>query len=233
MAFLSQLLQGFLRRWRLFLIVFVVVAVGSLMNYRPNLMVYRSEIRFIVAQSPLATTNDREEERYYNWVASEYIVYGVKDYVDGTRFAERISDILIDKGFEELDTERVDQIVSSAAIRSRLIVSVSDTNEENVREVSAVIHDLLSNPVIVAQLEIPQLEQAAAQVSPIDKELYFQTIDLRRDALMGIFPRLMTALAVALVAVAIVELLDPTIRTRKGIDLLGIPVIAEIPASDG
>lgn len=232
MTFLSQIWQGFWRHWRLFIIVFVVLTVSGLINYRPNLIVYRSEVRFLIAQSPLETTAEKEEERYYNWVASEYIVYGVKDYVEGTRFAEQVSLELADMGYDDLDTKRVDDIVSSAAIRSRLIVAVADTDEQVVRDVSAVVLNLLSNPAVVEQLEIPQLESAAAQISPIDTDLYFQKLDLRRDAIMGIFPRVLTALAVALIAVTIVELLDPTIRTRRGIDIIGIPVIAEIPSSE-
>lgn len=232
MSLINQLSQGLRRHWRLFAIIFVVLTVGGLINYRPNLLVYRSEIRFLIAQSPLVTTTEREEERYYNWVASEYIVYGVKDYVEGTRFAELVSDVLMDMGYDDLDTERVDNMVSSAAIRSRLIIAVADTDEEIVREVSAVIYDLLSNPAIVQQLEIPQLEGAAAQISAIDTELYFQEFDLRQEAIIGVIPRLLTPLAVALFAVFLVELLDPTIRTRKGIDLLNIPVLAEIPSGE-
>ncbi len=232
MSTTSQLFHAFLRHWRLFGIIFVILTVGLLVNYRPNLIVYRSEVRFLIAQSPLATTAEKEEERYYNWVASEYIVYGVKDYVEGTRFAEQVSAVLTDMGYDELDTQRVDDIISSGAVRSRLIVAVADTDEAVVRDVSAVVRDLLSNPAVVEQLEIPQLELAAAQISPIDTELFFQTLDLRRDAIMGVFPRILAALVIALLVVAIVELLDPTIYTRRGIDLLGIPVIAEIPTSE-
>ena len=230
MSRLAKIGEVFSRRWRLFVLLIVVMLVGVAITYRPNLLVYRSEIRFLVAQSPLETTAEREEERYYNWVASEYIVYGVRDYVDGTRFVEQIGLLLEDQGYADLDLQELDNKISSGAIRSRLIVAVADTDEQTVRDISAAIRELLSNPQVVEQLEIPQLERAAATISPIDGELYLEELDLRSQAITGLIPRLLTVFVAAVVIVLLTDLLDPTIRNRDGVALLNLPVIGEIPS---
>ncbi len=236
---LSDLTDGLRRRWKLFLALSLLVAIALLATFRPVFRLYRTEMRFSVGTQPLDSTLLKEEEKYYLWVASEYVVAGVSDFINAGDFTAQISDNLIRDGYDDLDIEAVDEYVSAGFERSRLIVAVTHPEEQMVDVIAFAVADALlsldsvelsevDGPAPV-DIQIPQLERSPAFVYPIDSELIVTEIDLTQDVLSAVYPRLGTALVIGLLGVLGAEFFDPTIRTRGSAENLALPILAEIP----
>ncbi|MGB1251560.1 MAG: hypothetical protein ACPG8W_13165, partial [Candidatus Promineifilaceae bacterium] len=156
-----------LRRQRLFIYCFLGLLVFGMTGFRPVPKLYRGEVRFIVGQDPLDSTTELEEERFYNWTTSEYIVAGISDWVNGTQFAEQVSDKLQAQG-HDLDPFDVSEYVQAAYARSRLIVGVTHPEEDMVETIAFAAAETLLAP---EEFGIPQFGTAAAAIFPIDKQI--------------------------------------------------------------
>lgn len=237
---LSDLRNGLQRRWKLFLAVSVISAIALLAAYRPVTTLYRAELRFIVGTQPLDSTLLREEEKYYLWVASEYVVAGVSDYINAGDFKQLVSGRLVADGLDEFDPESVAEFISSGFERSRLIVAVTHPEEQMVERIAFASADALLSIDSVdldeidtarpLDIRIPQLERSPAFVYPIDNDLLIEEIDLSGEVVRSIIPRVLAALTIGLLAVLFAEFYDPTIRNRNSAETLTLPILAEIPS---
>ena len=88
------------RRWPLVLIPAIIVLAIGLLTYQPPVPTYTTGVRFIVGQAPAPATDLEDEERYYNWLTSEYIVNGLTDWVRGGEFATAVSQYLAGQGHD-------------------------------------------------------------------------------------------------------------------------------------
>src|SRR5690606_21468937 len=89
------------RRWLLALVPAVIVLLVGLATYQAPPPAYNVGVRFEVGQVPAANAQTAsDEERYYNWLASEYIVNGLTDWVNGNRFGQAVSAELAGRGID-------------------------------------------------------------------------------------------------------------------------------------
>ena len=79
------------RRWIWVLAPALLVLALGLLTYRPAPASYNTGVRFIVAQQPGVAAEEFDEQRYFNWTTSEYIVNGLGDWVRGGSFATAVS----------------------------------------------------------------------------------------------------------------------------------------------
>ena len=229
------------RRWKLFLVIALGLMAVRFVVWRPVARLFRTEMRFIVGTQPLDSTLETEEEKYYLWIASEYVVASVSDYANGGDFVQMVSDILIAQGYEDLDFDATDEYLSTGFERSRLVVAVTHPDEEMVEPIAyAAAEALLAMQTVeiseqdsssAVQLPIPQLERSPAYLYPIDRDLIVNEIDLTGDIRRELRRIITNAIVVGLVAVVVLELIDPTIRTRASAEKLKLPIMGEIPAS--
>lgn len=233
-------IRAFARRWRLFLVVVLIVLTYRLAFWRPVSMLYRTEMRFIVSTQPLDSTLVTEQEKYYLWIASEYVVASVSDYMNGNDFISLVSNELLANGYDEMDAVTTDEFVQIGYERSRLVVAVTHPDREMVpiiANATAVAMLGVDTMTLVEQgtsapvrVPIPQLEESPAFLFPIDSDLLINDIDLRADTRRVAFNIVMSATLTALVAVFVAEARDKTIRSRRSAMGLSIPLIGEIPA---
>ncbi|MEZ4518254.1 MAG: hypothetical protein R3C44_16010 [Chloroflexota bacterium] len=87
------------RRWIWVIAPAVLVLLIGLLTYRPAPTTYNTGVRFISAQEPGAAAVEFDEQRYYNWLTSEYIVNGLSDWIRGGKFAETVSAYLATSGY--------------------------------------------------------------------------------------------------------------------------------------
>ena len=236
---LSDVKNGLQRRWKLFLAVSAIVAIALLAAYRPVLKLYRTELRFIVGTQPLDSTLLKEEEKYYLWVASEYVVAGVSDYINAGDFKAEVSERLLADGYTDFDAETVSEFISAGYERSRLILAITHPDEVALERIAFASADTLLSVDSVAladveqaqplDIQLPQLQRSPAFVYPIDNDLLVQEIDLSDDVVRAIVPRVLGAIVAGLLAVVLIEFYDPTIRTRISAETLTLPILAEIP----
>lgn len=224
------------RRKRLITTTSAVVLLLLLLTYRLPQREYQIELKFIVGRDPLPQTDTLtqrgEEERYYRWVASEYEVYAVTDWLNGTQFSQDVSDKLVALGYKELDEETVNQYMYAEAARSRLLINVVYQNKQTLELIAQIVLNTLSATVGNNQLTIPQLGSEPVQLFPIDvtDKFVIQDFNPPVSAQFSLPLRIILGLLSGFVVAAIFELYDPTIYHRSAIKHLKLPLLGEIPA---
>jgi capsular polysaccharide biosynthesis protein len=209
----------FKRRWLIVLIPAVMVLAVGLLTYRPPVPVYNVGVRFLVAQAPAPESNT-DEQRYYNWLTSEYIVNGLTDWVRGTEFATAVSaqlaaqDIAMPPGAIRVFPDNT---------RSMLTISMSHTSTP---ELAAMIEAVTT--VLIEQNALPQLGGEKAEIVPLDQPHINQIPPSLRDQL-DLPLRVLLALGVGVGLALLAEYLDPTIRERDELAGLGLEIMGEIP----
>lgn len=212
------------RRWLLVLIPALIVLIAGLVTYQPPPPMYNAGVRFIVGQQPADDGALLDEQRYYNWLTSEYIVNGLTDWVKGGQFAQAVSTFLAGQGHEVPPHVIQGGLVSDNA-RSMLTISVTYGEPEQL----AVIMD---GVIAVLQADnaqaLPQLGGETAVLTQLDNPVV-------NPLPAGIRGQLELPLRILLAVIAgvglalLVEYLDPTIRDRREAQQLGLDILGEIP----
>lgn len=212
------------RRWLLIVIPAAMVATIGLATYNAPPVSYNVGMRFLVGQPPTVGAVESDEQRYYNWLTSEYIVNALTDWVQGHEFGEAVSLELANRG----------KVVPASAIQGGL----SADNARSMFTLSFVHSDpqllaeIMNAAVVVLQEYnddvLPQLGDQAAIITPLDEPVV-NPLPAGIRAQLDLLLRLALALAVGLALAILVEYVDPTIREREELEKLGYSIIGEIP----
>jgi capsular polysaccharide biosynthesis protein len=212
------------RRWLLVLVPAIVVLVVGLLTYKPPVQAYNAGVRFLVGQVPAAGTELRDEQRYYNWLTSEYIVNGLTDWVRGGGFAEEVSAYLAQQGYE-IPAHAIQGGLAADNARSMLTISLTYGDADSLAQMmDGVIFILISEN---AQA-LPQLGGDTAVLTQLDQPVVNPLPSTIRSQL-DLPLRIILALAAGVGLALLVEYLDPTIRDRQETEELGLQVLGEIP----
>jgi capsular polysaccharide biosynthesis protein len=212
------------RRWPLVLIPAAIVLVIALITYRPPAPVYTAGVRFLVGQEPAPAAVQEDEERYYNWLTSEYIVNGLTDWVRGGEFAVEVSQYLAGQG-HDIPAHAIQAGLVADNARSMLTLSISGGS---TADVATMIEGVIAVLVTQNAQALPQLGGENARLTQLDQPLVSQAPAGIRSRL-ELPLRILLALAAGVALALLVEYLDPTIRTREELQELGIAVLGEIP----
>ncbi|MCB9418822.1 MAG: hypothetical protein H6667_03400 [Ardenticatenaceae bacterium] len=213
----------FKRRWLIAVLPAVIVVAVGLATYQSPPPVYNVGVRFLVAQPPAEGTDTLDEQRYYNWLASEYIVNGLTDWVKGGSFATAVSQQLAAQGLDvpagaiqgglAADNARSMLTVSMTYGDSQVLAAMMDAVAVVLQEQNSVLPQLGGETAVLVQLDQPVVNQIPAGIrSQLDLPL-----------------RILLALGAGIGLALLVEYLDPTIREREELVQLGLPVVGEIP----
>ncbi|RMG95910.1 MAG: hypothetical protein D6706_11215 [Chloroflexi bacterium] len=215
------------RRWLIMLIPAAIVLGLGVATYQSPPPVYNAGVRFIVGQSPTPAASAEDEERYYNWLTSEYIVNGLTDWVRSGAFATAVSQRLAAQGVD----------VPPGAIQGGLAAD----NTRSMMTLSLTFGDAELLPVImdaaIAVLmeenahALPQLGGETAEITLLDQPIVNQVAPGIRSQL-DLPLRVAVAFGVGIGLALLVEYLDPTIRSREEIEAMGLPLLGEIPAGE-
>lgn len=212
------------RRWPLVLLPALIVLGLGLATYRPAPTSYNAGVRFIVGQPPSVEGDLTDEQRYYNWLTSEYVVNGLTDWVRGGRFAEAVSARLAAQGVS-VPAGAIQGGLAADNARSMLTLSLTAGDPEALRQMmngaiavlteenAAVLPQLGGQPAALTQLDEPIINPLAAGIrSQLDLPL-----------------RVALALAAGVGLALLAHYVDPTVRDRTELERLGLPVVGEIP----
>lgn len=214
----------FKRRWLLAVLPAAVVLTVGLATYQSPPPVYNVGVRFIVGQSPAVEAATSDQERYYNWTASEYIVNGLTDWVKGGSFATAVSQELATNG---LDVPPGAIQGSLAADNARSMLTVSMTYGDG--QVLAAMMDAVAKVLIERNSSaLPQLGGETAVLVQLDQPIVNQ-IPAGIRSQLDLPLRILLALGAGVGLALLIEYLDPTIRERDELAKLGLPVVGEIP----
>ncbi len=212
------------RRWPLVLLPAAIVLLVGLLTYRAAPPAYNSGVRFIVGQEPSETAALRDEDRYYNWLTSEYIVNGLTDWAQGGDFAQAVSDHLAVQGIE-IPAGAIQGGLAADNARSMLTLSLTAGDANSLAAMMDGVVWVLINENARA---LPQLGGETAVIIQLDQPVINQIPPAIRSQL-DLPVRILLALAVGVGLALLVEYLDPTIRDRDEVQRIGLSILGEIP----
>jgi capsular polysaccharide biosynthesis protein len=196
----------------------------GLATYSPPARSYNAGVRFIVGQPPGSEALTSDQERYYNWLGSEYIVNGLTDWIRGGKFAEAVSEYLSTKGID-VPPGAIQGGLAADNARSMLTVSLTGGDPQQVEQMLAGIITVLTQQNAQA---LPQLGGENAILTQLDEPVVNPiTAGLRSQLELPL--RIALAIIAGIGLALLAHYLDPTVRDRGELERLGLPVIAEIP----
>ena len=214
----------FKRRWLLVVIPTVVALVIGLATYQPPAQAYNVGVRFLVSQQPAPAAEQSDEQGYYTWLESEYIVNGLTDWVKGNHFATAVRAELLEAGVE-VPAGAIQGGLAVDNARSMLTLSLVHGNP-------AVLEDMMNAAITVLQEQntaaLPQLGNEPAVLVQLDEPVV-QPLPGSIRSQLELPLRVGLALVAGAALAFIVEYLDPTVRDRDEVEALGLQVMGEIP----
>ena len=213
----------FKRRWLLVFLPAVVVLAIGLATFQSPPPVYNVGVRFLVSQPPSEGADMADEQRYYNWLASEYIVNGLTDWVKGGTFATAVSQELAAQGLD-VPAGAIQGGLAADNARSMLIVSLTYGDGKVLAAMMAAVAKVLQEQNSV----LPQLDGETAVLVQLDQPIVNQ-IPAGIRSQLDLPLRILLALGAGVGLALLIEYLDPTIRERDEIEKLGLPIVGEIP----
>ncbi len=215
------------RRWPLALIPAIIVLIAGIATYRPAPVAYNAGVRFIVGQSPGHAAAESDEQRYYNWLASEYIVNGLTDWVRGGKFAEAVSNYLAAQG-HDVPAGAIQGGLAADNTRSMMTISLTAGDPDQLARMLDGVITVLTEDNAAA---LPQLGGQNAVLTQLDEPVINPIAAGIRNQL-DLPLRVALALAAGLGLVMLAHYLDPTVRERAEIEQAGLPIIGEIPREE-
>ena len=200
-----------------------MLAIG-LLTYRAPAPAYNAGVRFIVGQTPAPGADLEDEERYYNWLTSEYIVNGLTDWVRGGEFASAVSVYLAGQG-QQVPANAIQGAIAADNARSMLTLSIVGSDTPTVAAIMDGVIAVLTTQNAAA---LPQLGGENALLTQLDQPSVNQVPTGIRSQL-DLPLRLLLALVAGVGLAFLVEYLDPTVRDRDEVQELGLSVLGEIP----
>lgn len=211
------------RVWFILFPAMIVTGIGML-TYKAPSPVYNAGVRFLVAQEPGEAAVAADEQRYYNWLSSEYIVNGLSDWVTGGEFATAVSQEMAQDGFN-VTPQSVQGALATDNVRSMLLISLTYGDTRIVTPMMNAVIAVLTEQNDAA---LPQLGGETAVLVQLDPIVVNQIPAGIRSQLDWPL-RAAIALAAGLGLALLVEYLDPSVRDKREIESLGLPVLGEIP----
>jgi capsular polysaccharide biosynthesis protein len=209
-----------IRRWWLVAVPVLVVAIYAAATYTPPGPVYQVVMRFSAGTKPAGLSEDYD--RYYPWLASEYIANGLADVARTGVFAEAVAERVGDPG---LAGAIQGGIVTDSA-QSVMVVYLSWPDAEQIIDVAdAITAELTHNGAAY----FPQLTGVEPAVHRLDIPSPVALAPGLRSQLMGPAVKVGMALVVGVALALLWHYLDPTIREAEEVEEMGLAVLAEIP----
>ena len=221
---LRQLWKIIRRRWALALIPAIIVLVAGVATWRPAPPVYNAGVRFIVGQPPGAAAAEFDEQRYFNWTTSEYIVNGLTDWVRGGKFAEAVSRRLATQGID-VPPGAIQGGLAADNARSMLTISLTAGDATQLEQMLGGVIAVLTEDNAGA---LPQLGGENALLTQLDEPVV-NPIGAGIRSQLDLPLRVALALAAGLGLALLAHYLDPTVRDREEVARAGLVILAEIP----
>lgn len=227
------------RWWYLLLIPTVVAFLWSLPALSTALNppeTYGASIRFTAAAAPdeanaIAADTDNlprsgtyEDTAYVPWLASEYVVVNLPQWVTSTSFAQEVSAELAGQGIE-IGSDEVRRAFSADSARSILTVYFGWDDETELTAIATATIKVLQER---NQSYFPQFANAPAQIVPLDDVEVNQTVPPMNTRLNP-FIRIILGLGVGVGLATLAAYLDDCIYGESDLRKLEIEVLASIP----
>lgn len=223
---LRQLWRIARRRWWLILLPSLAALAYAAMLYMrtPPSGGYTTAIRFTAAEPPEEAQAGYEDSNYYPWLASEYVVNALTDWSKTSTFAEEVSAALALQG-EEIPASALQGRINADNERSVMVLYL---NWPDADELGAIANAAIYVLQQRSGAYFPQIGSEGLEVVPLDDPAIAPVpppLSSRFDPLI----RLALGVAAGVALAFLVDYLDPTLRERRDVEALNLPVLVEIP----
>lgn len=225
---LREYLQILYRRWWVPVVLALLVAVISAAQLRPWQTpppTYTASLRMLVGVLPLPSSDETAyDPRYYAWLTSEYLVDDFTEVVRSELFSQGVSQRLADEDV----TIPADAIQGSATTGKRhriitLTITWGDSAQlERIAQAAAA--ELEEN----APFYFQQLGTNSAGITLLDSPRIVPVAPNLRSRL-ELPLRVVLAFLIGIGLVFVLEYLDTSVRSRRELEELGLPVAGIIP----
>ena len=223
---LRALWQIVKRRWWLIALPGIVALLYAAYGYvtSPTGVGYSTSIKLTAAAPPGAEASNYEDTEYYPWLASEYVVNALTDWVRSATFAQEVSALLAE---QEIDVPPgvVQSSIAADNTRSIMTLYVSGGDPDVVLAIAQAAPDALNR---FATEYWPQFGDDGVEVVALDTPVV-GTVPPPLSARFDPLIRLGLGLAAGVALAFLAEYLDPSLHSRREVEDMGISVLAEIP----
>ena len=218
-------------RKRLWIVIALVaiVLVGSLALRPERPTLYQTSMRFTVAVVPESRSDGYYAyDRYYTWMASEYLVDELTEIAGSEAFAGAVSEELANNG---LDLSAGALHGSLVADRKHRILTLHITwgHEAELAEIADAAAKVLRER---SADFLGQLGATDADIRLIDPPMVLPVARSLKEKL-ELPIRLFLALVAGVALTFLLDYLDDTVRDRAEVETLGLVVLGEIPPLPG
>ncbi|MBM4422149.1 MAG: hypothetical protein FJ030_02015 [Chloroflexi bacterium] len=211
------------RWWWLAAIPAILIGGLGLATYHRPPVTFGATVRF-TASLPPTIAGAGFDPNYYSWLTSEYIVGSLSDWIRTGAFARAVSDELAARNYP-MSPAQAQASLASDYVRSQLILYVNGANSADVHAIATAATNVLQTRNAEA---FPQLGGVNAVVNALDEpNVGVSSPGLR--SMLDLPIRLGLGLAVGLALAFAAHYLDPLIRRKSDVELLGLKVLGEIP----
>jgi len=205
-------------------LIFLVTLLGSLLMKKEPPVRYGATMRFVVGVVPQAdSTQFYGYDRYYTWLASEYLVDDLAEVVRGQAFAQKVAEELNRTGVE-ISPNALHGAIGADTKHRILSVHITWHNPEQLVSIAQAVTEALRD----AGVFFPQLGEREAQIELIDPAMPYPLKPGLREKL-DVPIRLFLALIAGVALAFLLDYLDETVRGREDLEGMGLEVLAEIP----
>ncbi|MBC8262786.1 MAG: hypothetical protein H8E47_01495 [Anaerolineales bacterium] len=206
-----------------------IVLIISLVFRPESPTIYQTSIRFTVGLAPEYRSADYYTyDRYYTWLASEYLVDELTEIVGSEAFARVISDELANSDLDipagalrgSLEADRVHRI---------LTMHITWGDQAQLTKIANAAAKVL--PEHTSDF-LGQLETTEADIRLIDPPVALPVGQSLKDR-MDLPIRLFLAVVAGVALVFLLDYLDDTVRDRIEVEAMGLTVLGEIPYLPG
>lgn len=219
---LMQVVRILLRRWWIALgpvIIVAIIVVPQWLRDRGAQGGFTVTVRYSAAQIASNVT-PRDGDYQDVWLASEYTVNALTDWVRSGSFREEIA--------KELSSEIVDLAGLNIAADNKRSVGalyLSHPDQAALEQITQAALNVLKN---TTQNYFPQLGGQPAAVSILDTPIIVAAPPALADRFSVLF-RLGIGLFAGVLLAFLAEYVDPYVYRREQLEMLGLKVIASIP----
>jgi len=220
---LRQIAKILLRWWWLVAIPVLVVGAAIGTTYRAPTISYQVVMQFAAGTEPANLSEDYD--RYYPWLASEYIANGLADIAKTGVFADAVATRLGEKGIA-VPAQAIQGALASDNTQSVFVIYITWPDASQIIEIAeAVTEELVENGAFY----FPQLKSSSVAARRLDTPTATPLPPSLRAQLTGPALKLLLAAGVGLGLAFLAHYLDPTIHSGSELEAKGIQVLSNIP----
>lgn len=224
---LRQLLNILWRRWWLVVIPTVVAGAYATYGYltTPVAGGFSTSVRYTAAvPGDVVEPDSFEDAALAPWTSSEYVSGALSDWVRTTSFSEEVSAELARNDIE-IPAPLIQGSIAANFDRSVMVLILSWGDAEQLLQIADAATTVLQERT---DAYFPQIGVVGISVTALDTPAVAPVpppLSARLDPLIRAGLGVVAGIGLAF----LVEYLDPTIRERREIELMGLAVLSEIP----